>query len=133
MTNSTAGRAKAPELPNSEEFSQTLGQVSWLCTLSKDHRTRQIGFLEHHVITPLMFKQVRVYTKGKQPLGALIWAYVSPEVKAKIEAGDYTMGLNDWRSGSEIVIVDCISPFVDGQMFIDQFQTQIAQLRADKT
>jgi hemolysin-activating ACP:hemolysin acyltransferase len=72
-----------------------------------------------------MFKQVRVFTKGAQPLAALVWAYASPEVKERLDDKSYIMDLSDWRSGPEVVIVDCISPLTDGQMFIDQFMSQV--------
>lgn len=107
--------------PSSEEFTHTLGQVTWLMTLSANHRKQPIELIEAHVSAPLMFKQVRVFTKGKQPLAAVLWALVSPEVKTKIDVGGYVMTLQDWRSGPEIVVVDCISPFTDKQPIIDEF------------
>lgn len=114
-----------PSVPTSEEFSRTLGHVTWLMTQSRDHRKREINLIEAHVIAPLMFKQVRVFTKGKQPIAAVIWAYASPDVKEKLETGDYVMTLQDWRSGPEVLVVDCISPLMDPQMFIDQFSGDV--------
>ena len=99
MSSDPTETAKKPDLPTSEEFSQTMGQVAWLMTLSKEHRSKPISYQEAHLTAPLMFKQVRVFEKDKQPLAAVIWAYVSPEVKSKIEAGGYTLSLQDWRSG----------------------------------
>mgnify|MGYP000303369547 CR=1 FL=1 len=123
------GNQKVPDVPTSEEFSRTMGQVAWLMTLSKKHRDLPISYQETHLAAPLMFKQVRVFTKGKQPLAAVIWAYVSPEIKQKLEAGDYTMQLEDWRSGPEVAIVDCISPLVDPKVFVDQFLSQVEDAR----
>lgn len=113
-----------PDVPTSEEFTRTMGQVAWLMTLSKKHRKKPIELIEAHVSAPLMFKQVRVFTKGKQPLAAVLWAYASLEVKAKLKSDNYIMTLQDWRSGPEIVIVDCISPLADPQLFIDQFMAE---------
>ena len=117
-----------PDVPTSEEFLRTMGQVGWLLTLSPEHRNRPIAFLETHVAAPLMMKQVRVVTRGNQPIAALTWAYASPEVKARIEAGDRDMALGDWRSGPEIVIVEVISPLVDRQIIIEQFLGQVRNL-----
>lgn len=113
-----------PKLPSSEEFTHVLGQVTWLMTLSKPHRERLIAHIDDLVVAPLMLKQVRVYLKGKQPLAAVMWAYASSEVKAKIGCPPFIMGLNDWRSGPDIVVVDCISPFADPNIFIEQFKAQ---------
>lgn len=116
-----------PDVPNAADFSQTLGQVTWLMTLSKAHRHKPISWVEAHVSAPLMFKQVRVFVRGKQPIAALIWAYVTPDLKVKLESGeDYSMTLEDWRSGPEVVIVDCISPLMDRQMFIDKFMSDVS-------
>lgn len=119
-----------PGAPTSEEFTRTLGQVTWLMTLSEQHRDCPISVIEAHVSAPLMFKQVRVFLKGKQPVAALIWAYVSPDVKAKIDGGNHVMALQDWRSGPDVKVVDCISPFAEGQVFIDQFMTQVKDASA---
>ena len=121
-------------VPTSDEFCQTLAHATWLMTLSKTHKEKTVSWINAHVVTPLMFKQVRIFSKEKQPLAAVIWAYVSPEVKQKLDAGDYTMSLQDWRSGSEVVVVDCISPLMKPQMFIDQFMLSVrnAQTKQNK-
>jgi len=128
----TAQKPFKPEVPNSEEFSRTLGQVAWLMTLSKDHRSKSISLIEHHVSAPLMFKQVRVYTKGAQPLAAVIWAYVSETVKQKILAGNHVMELSDWRSGPEVIVVDCISPLMDPSTFTTPFLAEVLDAQAKK-
>ena len=116
---------KPPDVPTSEEFTRTMGQICWLMTLSPAHRDRPISLIEAHVSAPLMFKQVRVYLKDKQPLAAVTWAYASDEVKRKIAEGNHVMGLNDWRSGPEVVVVDCISPFAPSETFVNQFMAQV--------
>lgn len=121
-----------PNAPTSDEFTRTMGQVVWLLTLSKEHRSKPISLIEAHVTAPLMFKQVRVYTKGKQPLAAVVWAYASNEVRKKIEKGGYEMALQDWRSGPDVVVVDCISPLMDQNMFIDQFLAEVENAQAKK-
>lgn len=118
-----------PDVPTSEEFLRVMGQVCWLMSLSKDHRDKPISFIEAHVSAPLMLKQVRVFTRGNQPIAAISWAYASPEVQARIKAGEHVMGLTDWRSGPEVAIVDVISPLMDGKIFTDQFLGEVAKLR----
>ena len=115
--------------PTSEEFTRVLGQVAWLMSMSKDHRDKPISLIEAHVSAPLMYKQVRVFTKGKQPLAAVLWAYASSELKSKLTTGSYEMGLHDWRSGPEILVVDCISPFMDSKIFVNEFMAQVAAIQ----
>lgn len=120
------------DVPSSEEFARTLGHVTWLMTLSPDHKSRDISYIEAHVSAPLMFKQVRVYMRDKQPVAAVIWAYVSAEVKAKLDAGDYRMTLQDWRSGPEVAIVDCVSPLADKELFVKQFMDAVETAKATR-
>ena len=114
-----------PDVPTSEEFTRTMGQICWLMTLSPAHRDRPISLIEAHVSAPLMLKQVRVYLKDKQPVAVVIWAYASDDIKQKIDGGYHTMALNDWRSGPEVVVVDCISPFAPPETFVNQFMAQV--------
>eukprot|EP01028_Stygiella_incarcerata_P008325 TRINITY_DN3613_c1_g1_i2.p1 TRINITY_DN3613_c1_g1~~TRINITY_DN3613_c1_g1_i2.p1 ORF type:complete len:128 (-),score=7.13 TRINITY_DN3613_c1_g1_i2:321-704(-) len=111
--------------PDAEEFMRTLGQVTWLLTLSKEHRSKSISYIETQVSAALMFKQIRVYTKGNQPIAAVLWAYASEDVKRKIDAGDANMSLQDWRSGQELTIVESISPLMDKDIFIEQFLNSV--------
>ena len=124
LTESFVVKSKA-RLPGADDFSKALGQVTWLMTLSKAHRDKSVGWIEAHVSAPLMFRQVRVFLRDKQPVAAIIWAYASNEVKARLEAGDHQMALADWRSGEEVVIVECISPLMNGQPFIDNFMADV--------
>jgi len=118
----------APDVPTSDEFTRTLGQVSWLLTLSKKHREQPISFIETSICVPLMFKQLRVFLKGKQPVAALTWAYVSVEVAEKVKCGD-ELALADWRSGPDVVVVDCISPLLDPQVFIKKFNAELSAIQ----
>lgn len=125
----TAEKTFQPDVPTSEEFVTTMGRVCWLLSMSNDHRKLPIEMIEAHVSAPLMFKQVRVFMRDKQPIAAVIWAYASEEVKARVAAGNYVMALEDWRSGPEIIVVDCVSPAVERQGVIDAFMSEVAQAR----
>lgn len=116
-----------PDVPTSEEFTRTLGQVTFLLTISRPHLERPIAHVRDMVIAPLMLKQVRVFLKGKQPVAALSWAYASDEVRDRIAAPPFVMGLPDWRSGPHVTVAEVISPLLDPQLFIDQF---LADVRA---
>ncbi len=86
----TAAGAKTPPVPTSEEFLRTMGQVSWLMTLSPEHRDRPIRYLEAHLAAPLMLKQVRVVTRGSQPVAAL------PMPRPRSRHGSRRAGMS-WR------------------------------------
>ena len=116
--------------PTSDEFAKTLGLVTWLSTLSKEHKDLPLHALQARVMAPLMLKQVRVFTKGKQPIAAISWAYVSTEVRNRLSSKLYTMDLKDWRSGTDIVVVDCIAPFGEAEVFIQRFLSEAKESQA---
>lgn len=100
-------------------------------TVSKEYRSKDMAFVEAGICAPLMYKQLRVFLQGKQPVAVLTWAYASEEVKEKVVAGEGPLQLHEWRSGPEVVVVDCISPFADKKKFIDAFETEVASIKAD--
>ncbi|MDR0807572.1 MAG: toxin-activating lysine-acyltransferase [Gemmobacter sp.] len=113
--------SKTPDVPTSEEFTRTLGQVTFLLTISRPHLERPIAHIRDMVIAPLMLKQVRVFLRGRQPVAALSWAYASDEIRERVAKPPFVMGLPDWRSGPHVTVVEVISPLLAPQMFIDQF------------
>lgn len=120
---------KHTAVPSSDEFTKTLGQVTWLLTMSKEHQSNPISSIEADIIAPLMMRQVRVYTKGKQPLAVVVWAYASDEIVARLDSGETKMELGDWRSGGNIKIVHCISPLLDPELFAKKFLAEIETLQ----
>lgn len=129
MPKMASSKINRPDVPSSDEFTRALGQITWLMTTSKRHRALNIVWLEAHVIAPLVFKQVRVILKEKRPVAAIIWAYASKTVAQKIADGGYDMRLEDWRSGPEVTVVECISPFGHEQRFIDAFLAEAANAK----
>jgi len=116
------------DLPGSEEFTSTLGKIVWLLGMSKEHRREPISTIENSFIAPLMFKQLRLIFEGRNPIAALTWAYASPAVRERVEAGE-PLELQDWRSGSEFVVVDCVSPFVKSDIVKEKFVAEIDRIR----
>jgi len=75
------------------------------------------------VATPIFLQQFKVYLKDKQPVAFLTWAMASDEVKARVEAGETTLELKDWRSGTNKVVVECVSPFGAAGKFLGRFDS----------
>ncbi|WP_297779342.1 toxin-activating lysine-acyltransferase [uncultured Roseovarius sp.] len=111
-------------------FGSALGQAVWLMTMDKRYRDRPIREIERIVATPILMRQFKLYSKGKQPVAFLIWASVSDAVNAKVEAGE-PLALEDWRSGENLVVVDVVSPFAAAETvrvkFLEGVKTAGAQ------
>jgi hemolysin-activating ACP:hemolysin acyltransferase len=51
----------------------------------------------------------------------LTWAGVSGLVKTRTDKGKTDLELTEWRSGNNIVVLDCVSPFNPKQVFEEEF------------
>lgn len=95
-----------------DEFGLILGLASWLMTMSKDHRERPISVLDKRILPAILLKQFKLIRKDKMPVAFISWATVSDEVKARLESDEtYAPEITEWRSGRNLVIVECVSPF----------------------
>lgn len=106
---------------DAQTFGSALGQAVWLMTMDPKYRDLPIREVETRVATPIFLQQFKIYLKGKQPVAFLSWALASDEVQAKVEAGATNLELKDWRSGKNVVIVDCVSPFGPKSLFAQEF------------
>lgn len=125
----TDQKGKFPTL-DAATFASVMGQAVWLMSMSKDHRELPIKTIEDLLSPAILLKQFRLYSHGKQPLAFVIWASVSDEVKARLESGDKKLELTEWRSGTNIVVVDCISPLHPAGAFIEKFMASVQDAQA---
>ncbi|PIE12457.1 MAG: toxin-activating lysine-acyltransferase [Rhodobacterales bacterium] len=95
-------------------------------TMGKTYRDRPIRDIEAIVSAPLLLGQIKIYSKGDQPVAYLSFASVTPDWKARIEAGERPEEVRDWRCGPEVVVVDVVSPFNEPEVFIQQFHASLA-------
>ncbi|MEO9516493.1 MAG: toxin-activating lysine-acyltransferase [Paracoccaceae bacterium] len=118
-------KQKTFETVDAQTFGSVMGQAVWLMTLSKTHRELPIKAIEGLISPAILLRQFKLYSKGKQPVAFLIWASVTDEVKAVLDAGGQIEKLEDWRSGPNIVVVDCISPLAPRETFEEKFLTSL--------
>ncbi len=124
MTSAPSEQPKTDTSPgaplDAQTFGSTIGNAVWLMTMDKGFRDLPIREVEARVATPVLLRQFKLYSKGKQPVAFLSWASVSDAVKAKLDAGEL-LTLEDWRSGENIVVVDVVSPFNPAETFKEKF------------
>ena len=119
--------AKLDKTLDAPTFASTMGQAVWLMTMSKANRDLPISHIEKLIAPAILFKQFRLFSKGKQPVAFLVWASVSDEVKVRIEEDQAVPSLDEWRSGSNVLVVDCISPFNPSATFTNKFYADLVQ------
>jgi cytolysin-activating lysine-acyltransferase len=59
----------------------------------------------------ILLKQFRLFYKGEQPVGVAVWALVDEMVAKRIDAGDKRLTAVEWKSGTNMRIVDVVAPF----------------------
>ncbi|NSX56903.1 toxin-activating lysine-acyltransferase [Parasulfitobacter algicola] len=105
--------------PNS--FGKFLGLASWLMSMSKAHRDLPISTLDERILPAILLKQFKLIKKETMPVAFLSWAMVSDEVKERMSKPDARIDLTEWRSGDNLILVECISPFAPAEKIKKDF------------
>ena len=111
--------------PSPETFGSALGQAVWLMSMSPKHKTLPIQSIDARTLPAILLKQFKLYFKGKQPVAFIAWAMVTDEVKAKLAEGA-EIGLQDWRGGPNLVVIDCVSPFAEDEKVKAEFMESMS-------
>lgn len=101
--------------------SQVLGEITWLLTQSPIHKQLFVGDLEWFVMPAILLEQFRVFygpLPADAPAGATptpaavaIWAFVSAETEARLEAGAHKLRIDEWTGGDRPWLIELIAPF----------------------
>src|SRR4051794_37242482 len=106
-TGYTQAQAESP----SKTVAQVLGEIAWLMTQSPRHKTMSLGDLEWLVMPALLLRQFRIFYSGEQPVGVALWALADDLVAGRIDSGDKRLAAVEWKSGSNMRIIDIVAPF----------------------
>jgi cytolysin-activating lysine-acyltransferase len=116
--NASGGAAAQPQAqthvqgePPPKTVAQVLGEITWLMTQSPRHKQLALGDLEWLVMPAILLKQFRLFYKGEQPVGVALWALADDIVAKRIDAGDVRLTAVEWKSGTNMRIVDVVAPF----------------------
>jgi cytolysin-activating lysine-acyltransferase len=104
-------RARGQTPPPSKTVAQVLGEIAWLMTQSPRHKAVPLGDLEWLVMPALLLRQFRIFYSGEQPVGVALWALADDLVAGRIDAGDKRLASVEWKSGSNLRIIDIVAPF----------------------
>jgi cytolysin-activating lysine-acyltransferase len=104
-----AGEAQAGPAPKT--VAQVLGEIVWLMTQSPRHKAIPIGDLEWLLMPAILLRQFRIFYKGEQPVGVVVWALADELVAKRIDVGDSRLAAVEWKSGSNLRIVELVAPF----------------------
>jgi len=104
-------------------IASVMGEVVWLMSQSQRHRSHFfIGDLEWLIVPPISTGQFRIFKADGKPFGVAIWAFVSPEVEARLEKGMIKLKPDEWRSGQQPWLMDIVAPFGHADKALEDLQ-----------
>jgi cytolysin-activating lysine-acyltransferase len=106
-----ATAVREPDALPPKTVSHVLGEITWLMTQSPRHKAIPLGDLEWLLMPAILLRQFRIFYKGEQPVGVVLWALVDGIVAKRIDAGDNRLSAAEWKSGSNKRIVELVAPF----------------------
>jgi cytolysin-activating lysine-acyltransferase len=92
-------KAKVPSQFAGKTVAAVFGEMVWLLSRSPKHCDLKLSDLEWFLMPPLLLRQFKLHYRGNQPVILELFAKCSPEVAARIDAGDRKLAPGDWRSG----------------------------------
>jgi cytolysin-activating lysine-acyltransferase len=105
------GHAQGQTEPPPKTVSQVLGEITWLMTQSPRHKAIPLGDLEWLLMPAILLRQFRIFYKGEQPVGVALWALADDLVAKRIDANDKRLTAVEWKSGTNMRIIDIVAPF----------------------
>ena len=100
-----------PGAAPAKTVAQVLGEITWLMTQSPRHKAVSLGDLEWLLMPAILLRQFRIFYKGEQPVGVALWALADDLVAKRIDGGDGRLTAVEWKSGTNLRIVDIVAPF----------------------
>jgi len=90
---------------------QALGEITWLMTQSPVHKQLFIGDLEWFAMPALLLEQFRIWNGPNSPAAVALWATVSEETEARLEAGGAKLRPDEWQNGDRPWLIELVAPF----------------------
>lgn len=90
---------------------QLLGSITWLMMQSPLHKSYTLRELESRILPSLMHDQFRYYQIDGQPVGFLNWAWLSADIEAQYQTGEYQLLFPEWKGGDRLWYPEFIAPF----------------------
>ena len=96
-----------------QERFKLLGEVVTLLMQSKLHCSSYVLDIYNHILPPIDHNQFRIYRKGVYPVGFVSWAFLTKEKAESYLKGEYSVKIDDWNCGDNMIYTDFIAPFGD--------------------
>lgn len=90
---------------------EMLGEITWLLTQSPIHKQLFIGDLEWFCMPPIVHRTFRMYYGPATPAAVVMFANVSADTDARLQAGGYKLRAEEWIGGDIPWLIEMVAPF----------------------
>lgn len=97
-----------------------LGKVTWLLSLSPQHRYMFLADLDWRIRPAIVLRQCRLFHKDNRAVAFVSWAYVSDEVAGRLQLMPGRLQPQEWRSGNKFMLVDVVAPFGGAEQIVQE-------------
>lgn len=105
--------------------SQMLGEITWLLTQSPVHKQLFVGDLEWFCMPPIIHRTFRMFYGPEAPAAVVMFARVSEETDARLQAGGYKLRPDEWIGGSIPWLIEMVAPFGAQEEIMIDFASNI--------
>jgi cytolysin-activating lysine-acyltransferase len=109
-----------------------LGEIVWLMTQSPIHKQLFLSDLEWFCMPAILLEQFRVFYGPQSPAAVALWASVSDDTQARLQAGGYKLRPDEWRNGENLWLIELIAPFGAQDEIMADLKTSIFAGKAFK-
>lgn len=102
-----------------------LGPVAWLMMAGAGTRHTFVSELEWRVLPALALQQAKLYFREEAPVAFASWARLSDTAAARYQRAPHQLAPEDWRSGSQVWLVDVLAPFGNGQEVLKDLRANV--------
>jgi hemolysin-activating ACP:hemolysin acyltransferase len=95
-----------------------LGQVTWLLSLSPQHRYMFLADFEWRIRPAIVLRQCRLFHSKGRVVAFVSWAYVSDEVAGRLQLMPGRLAPQEWRGGNKFMLVDVVAPFGGAEQLV---------------
>lgn len=122
---STSANGAEAQTTNGASAPAVLGEMIWLYSMSKMHRTWPIASLQQWLLPAIAHKQYRLYHSGGKPVGLVTWAWLSKEVETEYVRNTTSLQPKDWKSGDRGWVLDFVAPFGDAKRIVHDLKHNV--------
>lgn len=91
-----------------------IGEALSLMAQCDMHKDRSLTNFSQLILPPLSFGQMRVWRRGRVPVGLATWANLDEAREIAVLREGYILAPDEWNCGDRPVVMDVVAPFGDG-------------------